>query len=68
MTLVKSLNSGDPDMIPNTRTCKQAIRLASAIWPTYILVQFLCVHVCSCNTCTVGSHVVGSYVDVPYSY
>jgi hypothetical protein len=27
----------------------------------------VCVHVCSCNTCTGGSHVAGSYVDVPYS-
>jgi hypothetical protein len=38
MTLVKSLNSGDPDVIPNTRTCKvstrqQAIRLARLAMP-----------------------------------
>jgi hypothetical protein len=32
------------------------------------LVHFMCVHVCSCNTCTGGSHVAGSYVDVPNSY
>ncbi len=39
MTLVKSLYSGDPDVIRNTRTCKvsarqQTIHLASAIRPT----------------------------------
>jgi hypothetical protein len=87
MTLVKFLHSGDPDLIPNTRTCKvsarqQTILLARLAMPQlgikpsallllfglYILVQFMCVHVCSCNTCTVGSHVVGSYVDVPNIY
>ena len=39
MTPVKSLNSGEPDVIRNTRTCKvsarqQAVHLASAIRPT----------------------------------
>jgi hypothetical protein len=44
-------------------------------YSAYILVQFMCVHVCSCNTCTCGEPcrehsplVAHSYVDVPNSY
>jgi hypothetical protein len=52
MTLVKSLYNGDPDVIQNTLS-----------YSDYIQVQFMCVHVCSCNTCTGGGHVAGSKVD-----
>jgi hypothetical protein len=45
MTLVKSLYSDDPNVIRNTWNL------------AYFLVQFMCVHVCSCNTCDGGSHV-----------
>ncbi len=34
----------------------------------YILVLLMYVHVYPCNTCTGGSHVAGSYVDVLNSY
>jgi hypothetical protein len=77
MTLVKSLHGGGPDVIQNTRTCKasawqQAICLARCQLGIKSALQALfglhhsAVHfrVCSCNTCTGGSHVVGSYVDV----
>jgi hypothetical protein len=42
-------------------------QLASAIWPTFYCSScvFMYVHV---TTCTGGSHVPGSYVDVPNSY
>ncbi len=71
MTLVKSLHNSDPTCFETHRLASsrsQATCLAIAIRPAYILVQFMCVHVCSCNTCTGGSYVAGSYVDVPNSH
>ncbi len=63
MTLVKSLYSSDPDVFQNTPN-QQGVSQATSHPPSkcylaYILVQFMCVHVCSCNTCTGGSQVAG---------
>jgi hypothetical protein len=52
MTLVKSLHSGDPNVIWNTWTCKASVR-----HQTIFLASVFAVHACSCNTCTGRSQV-----------
>ncbi len=80
MTLVKSHYYGDPgkwSVLPDSEyTDLQVPDVNVQGWTTckcysaYILVQLMCVHVLYVHvtTCTGGSHVPGSYVDVPNNY
>ncbi len=76
MTLVKSLYSGDPDLCcltVNRRNCKCLMsmfsveRLASSIRPSTSQCSSCVLMYVHVTTCSGGSHVAGSYVDVPNS-
>jgi hypothetical protein len=74
MTLVKSLHSGDPDLIRNKLARCQLGNKPSALQLLFRL-HLSAAHVCSCiyvivhvTTCAGGSHVACSYVEVPNSY
>jgi hypothetical protein len=72
MTLVKSLHSGDPDVIRSMQTCKASARQmpckshANAIRPTYLCSSCLFMYVYV--THAMGQLCRGSYVDVPNSH